>query len=858
MAGHDDNAKPGAYGTAADGPSDDLKSLLDSLAHEIIDAGSRHTEALHEMQERAAALGERAGAAKPALPHTYGASMDRIEAAMSSFVERLADAEPQSHRAARHADEPDGALPDAVRSEIRRAIMSAHTGDDRPPRDDFGLPPHARNAPFPTFGESGEEVLAQAAQAHSHHPAPEAPAHTALEPAWLEARFADIAERVEHSLAAHSPHNALLAIGARFDQLEQRFDRALDEITSPKNAEGEPLKAVEQQLTDLFSQLDRVTGQLGRLDAIESRLSDLRQGLSDEQMTRLMGALAPTEEKLTALATSAAERVAESIRREMPSVQTPAGYSSDPRLVELTAMLDAFITEQRQGDALTSEALDTMQQAMQHLIDRVEAIETAQITNHEALMRGSARISSEPVEPQVFTVRTPDPVLPPVLPEVDELPHAATSTGFAIPPPAAGPELAMPSRPSAPSEPLDMPGAKAATGGLDRQALVAMARRAAEKVSSEARSTSQAPASRGRPRPGVLLVASLAAFVLAGLWLVAGSSIRDLIPSLGSGVKRGSELAPASASIARATVDAHDSLSGETTTGRIVERRAAIDADEGESGERVRTASAAAREVPDAARATPVVASTSDLMSALGQNPPPASGTDASPPPLPTISRAVELPPAMVGPLSLRHAAAKGDPKAQFEVAARFAEGKGVPQDFAQAAIWYQRAAGQGLATAQYRLGALYERGVGVPADTARARVWYKRAAEQGNLRAMHNLAVLSAGRPGTSPDYPSAVQWFTEAANRGLADSQYNLGILHESGLGVPANNIEAYKWYALAARSGDKDATRRRDAVRAKLDAAGTRSADALVIQWRAMAVEPSVNDARPTGQGWQSVRQ
>ena len=39
------------------------------------------------------------------------------------------------------------------------------------------------------------------------------------------------------------------------------------------------------------------------------------------------------------------------------------------------------------------------------------------------------------------------------------------------------------------------------------------------------------------------------------------------------------------------------------------------------------------------------------------------------------------------------------------EVASRFAQGKGVPKDFAAAAEWYQRAASRGSAPAQYRLG---------------------------------------------------------------------------------------------------------------------------------------------------------
>ena len=44
-----------------------------------------------------------------------------------------------------------------------------------------------------------------------------------------------------------------------------------------------------------------------------------------------------------------------------------------------------------------------------------------------------------------------------------------------------------------------------------------------------------------------------------------------------------------------------------------------------------------------------------------------------------------KLPPATVGPFSLRIAAAKGDASAQFEVASRLAEGKGLDQDLKEA-----------------------------------------------------------------------------------------------------------------------------------------------------------------------------
>jgi TPR repeat protein len=47
--------------------------------------------------------------------------------------------------------------------------------------------------------------------------------------------------------------------------------------------------------------------------------------------------------------------------------------------------------------------------------------------------------------------------------------------------------------------------------------------------------------------------------------------------------------------------------------------------------------------------------------------------------------------------------------------------GWGVPQDYAQAAIWYRKAAEQGSAEAQFNLGLLYDNGLGVPLDYSQA-----------------------------------------------------------------------------------------------------------------------------------------
>ena len=224
---------------------------------------------------------------------------------------------------------------------------------------------------------------------------------------------------------------------------------------------------------------------------------------------------------------------------------------------------------------------------------------------------------------------------------------------------------------------------------------------------------------------------------------------------------------------------------------------------------------------------------------------------------LPMPSRQAAMPPARIGPQSLRMAAARGNPAAQTEVASRFAKGTGVDKNLKKAAEWYGRAAAQSFAPAQYRLGALHERGLGVKKDIALARTWYRRAAEQGNIRAMHNLAVLYTRTDAKGQDYTSAKNWFHEAARHGLADSQFNLGILYESGLGATKNAAEAYKWFTLAARQGDTEAVKRRELVRVKLSARSLSAVERTLKLWTPAKVNQAANKTGQPRGGWQTAR-
>jgi len=168
-----------------------------------------------------------------------------------------------------------------------------------------------------------------------------------------------------------------------------------------------------------------------------------------------------------------------------------------------------------------------------------------------------------------------------------------------------------------------------------------------------------------------------------------------------------------------------------------------------------------------------------------------------------------------------------GNSKAQSVLGAMYANGEGVPQDYAEAAKWWRKSADQGYAKAQYNLGLLNENGIGVPKDLAEAARWYRKAADQGYADAQSNLGFIFCNGEGVQQDYTEALKWWRKAADQGNASAQYNLGlmyvknrkaadqgvaeaqsnlgVMYEKGDGVPKDDIEAYAMYNLAAVTND-----------------------------------------------------
>ena len=71
-----------------------------------------------------------------------------------------------------------------------------------------------------------------------------------------------------------------------------------------------------------------------------------------------------------------------------------------------------------------------------------------------------------------------------------------------------------------------------------------------------------------------------------------------------------------------------------------------------------------------------------------------------------------------------------------FLLAVQYSQGRGVAQDFLQAAKWFERAGQFGHANALYNLGIMTERGLGLKADEKAAYRWYSLAAKLGDKGA--------------------------------------------------------------------------------------------------------------------------
>ena len=100
---------------------------------------------------------------------------------------------------------------------------------------------------------------------------------------------------------------------------------------------------------------------------------------------------------------------------------------------------------------------------------------------------------------------------------------------------------------------------------------------------------------------------------------------------------------------------------------------------------------------------------------------------------------------------------------AQYALGGLYMKGPiGVQQNLMEAARWYRRAADHGVVAAQMMIGAMYTAGRGVPQDYVQAHMWFNLAAARGNDdgREARDLVSASMTAPQIAEAQRAASEW--------------------------------------------------------------------------------------------------
>jgi localization factor PodJL len=685
----------------------------------------------------------------------------------------------------------------------------------------------------------------------------------------IENRFADLTARLQGSTS--EDRTAIVGLEARLDNISQRLEQSAQRVEGMDPA---VIRSLESQVAALSAHLTRPGTPLPEFEDLAPRLDHIERSITGNR------------EAILDAARRAAQDAVEAMERGTADTAAITGFAAEVKALEAMT---------RKSDERNSRTFEAIHDMLLKVVDRLGSLEQGSVRQPKVAAQPVAMPAADfdyedMAEPRVRAAAPRSPAEAAAAaalhaagearPAQDAtegrrsmlsgLTRAFRKEKDAAPVAAPAPAMAAPmaEAPVAPSldEPLDArianqplePGSgapdlnaiirrvrdEAGSGATSAEAaksdFIAAARRAAQAAAAEAQTTKRGTDLGGaasklklgellKNRRKSVLMAATALIVALGAWQVSRAFLGggDRAPE----IAQVENLTPAP--VMAEALPAEPRAAAEEPAVRVLDSLAdAGGADAGAAAEGEEPETMASVEGPNGFEAAPA----GTMMTAA-----PAINGAAS---APTAATPMMTAPAEAGPVALREAADGGDPKAMFEIASRYAEGRGVTADLAMAAEWYRQSAELGYAPAQYRLGNFYEKGNGVQQDAIQAMAWYDKAAKQGNASAMHNLAVLHAmGATGT-PDNDAAARWFIEAAELGVTDSQYNLGILAAKGAGVPQSLEESYKWFSLVAKAGDRDAASKRDEVAKALRPEQLEKAKAATELWKPRPVDAETN--------------
>ncbi|MEK8092073.1 peptidoglycan-binding protein [Methylocystis sp. IM3] len=779
-----------------------LENLVAGLARKLDSALEQKTEApaLEEIGRKLDSLGSRLPVASPPAEkhfHDLAQRIDGMRETLSQRFERGVAAAPAI-----------GAIEDLVRGLDRKVETALAAGAQAPDIEPIRHQIEQLSRKVDRLDDPGANPRLSALLAA-------APRNAQLDE--IAARL----ERMQSALTHRAEEGSRVA--SRQEELTELVGQLAARINQAVGArdDGEALKALERQIGALSKRLARNDENGAALAAVEAKIG------------ALVGQLEETKSATSLAAEEAVRRATQEILREASPAPGALRAALERELVEIR-------DKQDESSQRTHETLLAVHETLERVVERLAMFED-ELTE----IRGAAKPAAAARAPGVLAEPRASSRI-----EADD----DDLGDFLMPPGAARPQRREPAfetglggRPE-PAQMDFIAAARRAAQQAARDAAAAetayQARRSATRAETPAEEVERAPEGKG-----------------AGLLAAIQDRKRPLLLGLGALV-----LMAGAYQIARVGIEGVDNWRKDN------HQHAEATPEDGEAGA---GGSAPAAGVVGEAAKNPAPAAPARPRAAVPDATKAPAAAPAAPPPRMIVPNAETAPVdrtpvgsiggAALNPLpppdaigAIRALAEGGDAAAQYDLALRMSEGRGLPRDPRMAAQWFERAAAQGLAPAMYRLGSLYEKGVGVERDYSRARKLYQAAAEAGNARAMHNLAVLFAeGGDGGKPDYGAAAEWFRKAGEYGVRDSQYNLAILHARGLGVGQSLVQSYVWFSAAAAQGDADAARKRDEVASRLDSKELAAAKAAAAAFHVKEPPRASNDVPPPVVGGEKAR-
>jgi len=207
----------------------------------------------------------------------------------------------------------------------------------------------------------------------------------------------------------------------------------------------------------------------------------------------------------------------------------------------------------------------------------------------------------------------------------------------------------------------------------------------------------------------------------------------------------------------------------------------------------------------------------------------------------------------------LRKAGEQGDSGAQLQLAYMYTRGYGVPNDYAAAMEWLQRAASSGHEQAEAYLRAGSDSG-GKFGQPARAVVLLRegpppasRVAGAGAREFTGKTNDKIIERPAPPPEFFRGVTFLHEArtvadlreglrclcicALSGYLPAQFKLGQIYFAGEGVARDYVKAYRWFNLAGANGFEAGLKARDRVAQRMSGAQMRETLKAIAEAQAL---------------------